>query len=631
MIEATKKLPENIDSVFLQKLKAILTYAETNKKKELFIRKTNLLLDYTSLGNVETAYVETQLQRAETYLKSLDNTSLAGKFYLRKGYYYYFSDADYKQSEIDLKKSFAYFSTLNDSTDKDFGIASRYLSQLMINKGDFLQSLRYSNVSVALFKIQKDTLNYLWSRMELEILLSNNLIIQEADDLRQETRRIAEEKKIYGILANSYATEAAVAKKLGQFEKRINLLEKSYSYTLKTPGQNGRAMEFILRCLLTIEYSRVGNLGAAANYMQLIDAQLPDFKSSERMFSFSNVARAYYLFAIKKYEQSKKLNEKNLRYFNKNDDREGQLFVVGLMVSLHEALNQQISAYKSFKTLTALKDSTFAVAKTNQLIFYRTQYEAVQKDKEISRQKHTLHNLAIDHRNRLSLIVLLIFTALVITGALYLIQRRRQAEAKQKRQVQFSRQLIQSQETERKRISKDLHDGIGQKLVLLQNKTTTPDTKTLISDTLNEVRGFSRNLHPFVLEKFGLMMALKQLIDSIDQNSEIFVVQEIADLEIDFSEEVQLNVYRMVQECLTNVLKHSGSESVRIECYQIENWLIIQIIDFGKGFNPKETLDALDSFGMKTLAERSNLINATLTVKSTVGKGSTITIKVPHL
>jgi signal transduction histidine kinase len=199
---------------------------------------------------------------------------------------------------------------------------------------------------------------------------------------------------------------------------------------------------------------------------------------------------------------------------------------------------------------------------------------------------------------------------------------------KQKVQLEFTHKLIRTQENERIRISRDLHDGIGQQLVLLKNivhqKSETELVK-MIEGTLVDMRSITHALHPFVIKQFGISEALKKLLKNADDNSSVFFTIEIDNISGIFDEDTELNIYRIIQELINNLIKHSGSPSAEIVLQNRINEVQITIKDYGKGFSLKEAIQN-QSLGMKTIKERCDMIGAQLSIQSAPQLGTLITL-----
>ncbi len=221
------------------------------------------------------------------------------------------------------------------------------------------------------------------------------------------------------------------------------------------------------------------------------------------------------------------------------------------------------------------------------------------------------------------LLLLLVFLVIAIW---YYAEQQKKYQLK----TQFAQDLIKEQENERKRLSRDLHDGIAQDLMLLKNQLEFKEDSTnqkLAEKTLINLRNVSLGLHPFVLEKFGLTEAINQLVIKLDDTQQIFFDAHIENIDGYFSKNQQLHIYRIVQEAINNAIKYANSPSIKIILQKNGNTILIEIKDFGKGFTVSEKANEIDSLGLKTMQERSKMIPAKLTITSEKNKGTTVQLK----
>ncbi|MEM6685436.1 MAG: sensor histidine kinase [Bacteroidota bacterium] len=220
---------------------------------------------------------------------------------------------------------------------------------------------------------------------------------------------------------------------------------------------------------------------------------------------------------------------------------------------------------------------------------------------------------------------------MILTVVGFLVWRLKQLQTRKRLQEQFAYGLIQSQEEERKRIAKELHDSINQQLTLIkkkaQNSQQTEITE-LTHNTLEEVRAISRNLYPPLLKQLGLTESIKQLIVDLDEEHELFFSEEIDKIDGYFDEDATLNFYRFIQECITNVLKHANAKAIAISIEKVHKEIITTIRDNGKGFDVAEQKKQ-NSLGLKTITERIKIMNGTLQIDSEIDKGTTITTIIP--
>jgi signal transduction histidine kinase len=302
----------------------------------------------------------------------------------------------------------------------------------------------------------------------------------------------------------------------------------------------------------------------------------------------------------------------------------------------YETLHQYDSSLVYYKLYHLYRDSTFNKDETKALAKFNAELE-----KQVFVAEQEKINLKKDQllKTRKLYITFLSILALLISGIFLLILRgninrkkRELIEQEEKSQRAFSQQLLQSQEDEKIRISRELHDSVGQDLILLKNKAQSLKDQGLescISETLNNVRRITQGLHPFVLERFGLTSALKKLIETVDANSSIFISEEVDEIDNLLTKQQELGVYRIVQESINNILKHSESPSALIVVAKEMNTIVLKIKDYGKGFDWSEKSKIKNSLGMKTLQERAKILNAELSITSIVAKGTTIHLKIP--
>jgi signal transduction histidine kinase/ligand-binding sensor domain-containing protein len=235
---------------------------------------------------------------------------------------------------------------------------------------------------------------------------------------------------------------------------------------------------------------------------------------------------------------------------------------------------------------------------------------------------------------------LLIFFAVGIFAAVYVI-RVRQLNARHAERADFTRRLIETQESERQRIALELHDSIGQSLVVIRNralmglrKTEDPagvlDQMQEISDAsaaaLQETREIAHNLHPYQIKHLGLAMALVSLVEDVGSSSGISFVTEVEDAGGPFPEETAINIYRIAQECLNNIVRHSGAGKVSFGFRSVNGNLILTIQDDGKGFDPAAGSKGL---GLKSMTERAEIIGGSVSVLGVPGKGTKVRLVVP--
>jgi len=212
----------------------------------------------------------------------------------------------------------------------------------------------------------------------------------------------------------------------------------------------------------------------------------------------------------------------------------------------------------------------------------------------------------------------------------------------------YLQQASRAQEEERKRISRELHDDTIQALVALSrqldsliagDKEMSTETRRRLDELWQQtnniaqgVRRLSQDLRPAALDRLGLLSALEWLASDVAQYSGIETKVNVAGTERRFSEEVELVLFRIVQEALRNVWRHSKATKAEVKVVFDEGKTSITVSDNGKGFKLPPTIGELARYGKLGLAgmqERARLIDGSLSVNSKPGKGCTVTVEVP--
>lgn len=211
----------------------------------------------------------------------------------------------------------------------------------------------------------------------------------------------------------------------------------------------------------------------------------------------------------------------------------------------------------------------------------------------------------------------------------------------QKARLEYTLQLIASQEAERTRIASELHDSLGQNLLLMKNRAQLALMGKEIGDDLYEqieaisglatqsiaeARSISHDLHPYQLDHLGLTRALKAMTEKAEESSGVDFKGKFDNVDDLFSKEAALNLYRVAQESLNNVLKHSRAGKARVKLERDVHEVQLSIEDDGCGFNSRK---AVKGMGLKNIAERSRMLGGKLSVESGPGQGTHVKIVIP--
>ncbi len=201
--------------------------------------------------------------------------------------------------------------------------------------------------------------------------------------------------------------------------------------------------------------------------------------------------------------------------------------------------------------------------------------------------------------------------------------------------------MIDGQEKERQRLSRELHDGLGQSMIALSLKLegasgtdickigkTIKEVKSSCNETINEIRRISNDLMPAVLDEFGITTALKNMCDQITENSGIHVEFHFQGEVQTLDKHISTYIFRIAQEALNNIIKHSEATEAEVRLLRNNSEIILTIRDKGKGFSVDDPA-SLNGNGLYNMKERVSLLNGSFEIRSSLTAGTTITSKIP--
>lgn len=209
----------------------------------------------------------------------------------------------------------------------------------------------------------------------------------------------------------------------------------------------------------------------------------------------------------------------------------------------------------------------------------------------------------------------------------------------------FAIRVIEAQEEERKRISREVHDGPAQMLanVLLRTDLITRsydekgveraiqelrDLKGMVRDTLHEVRRIIYDLRPMALDDLGIVPTLKKYLNSVqDYNEGTYIEFNSRGEDRRMPMNYEIAIFRLVQECVNNAVKHGSSKEIRVNFEWLKENVNISIKDNGTGFDT--ALAKKNSFGIIGMKERVDLLDGTMDIQSEIGQGTRIMFKIP--
>lgn len=349
----------------------------------------------------------------------------------------------------------------------------------------------------------------------------------------------------------------------------------------------------------------------------------------------------------------KKINNKvlELKYLNLAKDVAEQNGFNKDLISIYSYLStyyekSDVSLSLSFlKKHNAVKDSVFNETSNKQITELNTKYETSKKEQQLILQQ-------VEIANKNYLVWAITCGTLLLTIAAFSFYRKKQAQNKMNLNVEVMRQqdiatkgIIVAEEKERKRIAADLHDGVGQMMSVAKMNLSAFENElpfknemqknnfekiiNLVDESCKEIRSVSHQMMPNALLKSGLANAIKEFIDKLD--SRILKVNLYTEgLNERLDSNIETVLYRIIQECVNNVIKHSGANTLDISLIKDTDGIAATIEDNGSGFDIKNK-EKFEGIGLKNIISRVQFLKGTVDFDSSVGNGTLVAIHIPFI
>ena len=340
--------------------------------------------------------------------------------------------------------------------------------------------------------------------------------------------------------------------------------------------------------------------------------------------------------ARKDFETSLKLSEENSLMDIKKE-------ALNQLTILYEERGDFKNAYFTLNDYIVAKDSILNEENQNSINQLMIEFETEKKERQIAEQELEITQKTLESKHKSTaiiflsgaLVILLLVAFIVYTRIRIKQERRLNQERMQMQQLQM-KVVLESQESERKRFARDLHDGFGQlitavKMMLTQMHTSTSkEERSEIALKSNEVldsmhtqlREIAHNLMPEQLMEEGLEPALRDYARRISKNTDIQIEINTFGMDKTLNQAVEINLYRIIQEWINNVIKHSGAKNLSLQLTGFDNEINLLIEDNGKGFD-KEKLLKSSGWGWKNIQSRLEAINGKLEIDSREGYAGT--------
>ncbi|WP_052823430.1 tetratricopeptide repeat-containing sensor histidine kinase [Neotamlana sedimentorum] len=558
------------------------------------------------------AFNQKSYNQAYLELKQIDTAAITT--YDKAIWLFYFADYNFKLDNHHLAYSYSLkakelFLSLGkdkDVSDCNYQAISILSHQNNLNDKDF-KIKELINEEFKKVKQQKDSLGLIKIYRNLGARFIHNNNGTEAIKYFKNIINIAKKNKDTLQIAYAYDNIGTAFQNtnLNNVDSAVYYSQKATPYYLKYKDYKSLAYNYNNRGQ---QQKKIGNLNEAINlYLKADSIPIKDYKAKTKVIFYNNLADAY----------------------AKNKDFE--------------------NAFIYLEKLNTLKDSINDTKQNIEISRIKEQYdnEKLRADNlEIESKRKRNRNLAIA---ALAIILFGGTTALLVqknTRKKQRLAEKEKALESQKLATVLKEQelisidaMIEGQEKERQRIANDLHDDLGGLMAtvklhfnVLKNKQTPElfdKTTTLLDEAYQKIRSIAHAKNSGVIAKQGLLKAVQNMASTVSVSNKITIDVVDHGLENRLENSLELTIFRIIQELVTNIIKHAQATEATIHLTNHDDMLNIMVEDNGKGFNPKQITKTNSGMGISSIDKRIEHLNGKMTIESDRNQGTTIIIDIP--
>lgn len=618
------------DDIYKQVITEFQVKAIQQKKWENALFLTNQLLAYHIYTSLNSKKAFTIASEFEPYLINCNTIKNISDFYI-----YYSQAATFLQkfdSSLQIIDNAISFLKEEEAEDTpSFAQFHLIAGENNSKVNNLIKSVTYFEGASKLFLNQKDTISFLWSQNGLSRLLGNNGLYKEAEEARGPIFSWKNKVKVKDVVVMAHITASIEGTMEGNSKKELFHIKKALELKSQMSSDTKDIIEILTHACATYIFARYNLLDESDENLRKLNILMKAKKSNDFLNTYYSLALSQNLYMHGKFEESKNILLAAIGSVKQSKETENILDYEYLLAEAYQGMGDLKKSLFHFKNYAALKDSIQKSISRKRFAYVQTQFNIEKKDLEISKQRKNIDLLNAKSEIKTQWMVVGGISSLFLFIVLYLLRSKQFAKRKQEIETNFSRKLLKGQEDERTRLARELHDGVGQQLTLIKRKTQhtqQSDLTQLTHQVLEEVRAISRGLYPPMLDKLGLSSSLNQLIFDLDNDTPIFFTADINNIDNCLTKYANVHLYRFMQECINNIIKHAKASAVEILVKQKENRIFIEIIDNGKGFDLTK-VKVSKSLGLKTLSERIKILKGNFLIESSPNNGTIIKASIP--
>lgn len=519
--------------------------------------------------------------------------------------------------------------------------------KVLKNKGDFKKAIATHLEALKIKEHIKDTLGQSISYNDIGVVYKSMKNYTEAMKYYKKSNQLA-------LAVNFGRGIANTLNNVGTSYFELRILDSAIYYYNKALT---KSLEINDPACLSTSYNNLGSIYgyqdnpkmALGYYLKCLDIDNATGDSYGKILSLLNIGESYK--ELKQYDNS-------LHYFSLAEKialEEGAKPLLKetyrSIGDCYQKMKQFEKAYLYLNKYSGLNDTLLNEETSAQIAELQTRFDSEKKDLLIKNKDIELATNKADASKKKFLIYLLLVLSISIVLIAFLVINRSKLKQKNVLQTERMRQkelqskaILEAEENERKRIAAELHDGVGQILSAAKLNLSTlgshinnsspqanlPYTTSieLVDDAVKEIRAISHNLMPNALVKSGFVAAVKEFVSKLNNSEKLKINLEITGLQQRLEQTTETILFRVLQELVSNIVKHANANQISIQLVQHENEITLMVEDNGIGFDTSSK-DEMNGLGLKNIQSRIAFLNGHFNIDSAPDKGTTVVIEIP--
>ncbi len=523
------------------------------------------------------------------------------------------------------------------------GIASLHtnMGNIWLLAGDYDKAVELYFKALESFKSLNDTLRLMLSYMNIGSLFHKNQHYSDGLRYNQLALQLAIGLKDIPTLAEIHHNISLDYYKLDSIDSFFYHMQKARNFAIESGHMYAEMLTYNSHLEYHIDRQ---NPDSALYYARLNIDAAQRFGNPYNLTGTYNMAASAYILANRN-QRALELLQKALSIGEENNFLPMLAWSNESLAKVYAELRDYQRAYSHATALNALKDSVFKMEQQEKILSMDRKFNVAQTQSQLEQKQLTLQlqDQKIKRNNALIIFTgLFSLLALVAIFLLYKFLKNKSKLAskelekeKLQREKHMIKALMEGEEKERRRIARELHDGVNGNLAVLKlslDGIKNNEFSGLLEQTMVEIRDLSHNLIPDVVKRSGLKNALEQYILNIRGSSDIQIEFQFFGNEHPVSEEIRVHIYRMVQELISNSLKHAEGQKILVQIMVNDDAVSITVEDDGKGFeiNPKEGLpETSEGIGLSGIENRVTYLQGNFDIHSSTHSGTSVHIEIP--